>query len=272
MRPHHTGTVTGRVMRTAGTEIMASSMTEKEAGPPGTEIGTGTTAERITETSAALIHPPLEGAKLYTILTVQHHFSSGPALQSPMLAQGSSLASALHCLQQEGCLAKASIDIVLLVWHARAEWQLKLPMWHGRERGRSSGRGEWEETPRRRTAAEDEWEATPVRAGSARPASSARRPDTGASLDYLASPAGTPVRAGSAGGACATLLASRGSVIYLRAAQSTCMSLQLWRQAFIAWMIPCNSCVSHKPCINPVSGSKTAGRNRSSCQCLQTSP
>ena len=44
-----------------------------------------------------------------------------------------------------------------------------------------------------------------MRAGSARPGSSARRPDTGASLDYLASPAGTPVRAGSAGGASCAL-------------------------------------------------------------------
>ena len=98
-----------------------------------------------------------------------------------------------------------SRDATLLVWHECAEWQLKSRVWHGRERGRSSGRGEWEETPRRRAAAEDEWEATPVRAGSARPGSSVRRPDTGASLDYLASPAGTPVRAGSAGGACDSL-------------------------------------------------------------------
>ena len=100
-----------------------------------------------------------------------------------------------------------SRDVVLLVWHARAQCYLKLRLWHGRDRGRSSGRGEWEETPRRRAAAEDEWEATPVRAGSGRPGSSARRPDTGASLDYLASPAGTPVRAGSAGGVHAPLLA-----------------------------------------------------------------
>ncbi|CAL5219753.1 g1653 [Coccomyxa viridis] len=70
-----------------------------------------------------------------------------------------------------------------------------------RNRSRSSSRGEWEETPRRYAASEDEWEATPVRAGSARPGSSVRRPDTGASLDYLASPA--PVRAGSTGGAAA---------------------------------------------------------------------
>ena len=37
-----------------------------------------------------------------------------------------------------------------------------------------------------------------MRAGSARPGSSMRRPDTGASLDYLAAPAA--VRAGSAAG------------------------------------------------------------------------
>ena len=79
MRPHHTGTVTGRLMRAAGTEIMASSMTEKEAGPPGTGIGIGTTAEQTTETSAALTHPPLAGVNLYIIQTVQHRFSPGVA-------------------------------------------------------------------------------------------------------------------------------------------------------------------------------------------------
>ena len=77
--------------------------------------------------------------------------------------------------------------------------------WQG-ERQELRQRGVGGDAPEARAAAEDEWEATPVRAGSGRPGSSARRPDTGASLDYLASPAGTPVRAGSAGGVHAPLL------------------------------------------------------------------
>jgi hypothetical protein len=71
------------------------------------------------------------------------------------------------------------------------------------------GSDEWERaTPRRRGPADEdsEWEATPLRAGSgALPGSG--RPDTGASTwDYLASPAPSPVRAGSRGGAGARLL------------------------------------------------------------------
>ena len=159
MHPHHTGTVTGRVMRTAGTEIMASSMTEKEAGPPGTEIGTGTTAEQTTETSAALTHPPLEGAKLCTIQTVQHHLSSGAALRSPTLRtrQLSGLCPALpaaggvpckvghgHPLAGMACMRTVSAEVAHVAWQReRQELQQRgmggdAPEAHGR-RGRVGG-------------------------------------------------------------------------------------------------------------------------------------
>ncbi len=80
----------------------------------------------------------------------------------------------------------------------------------GSERGED--RDGWERaTPRRQSAVEDEWEATPARGGEGLyRGGSSKRPGTGASTwDYLASPAPSPVRAGSAGGALLGLLLSR---------------------------------------------------------------
>ena len=130
MHPHHAGTVTGKLMRMAGTEMKANGMTEKEADTPGTEIGTGNTAERTRETSAALTHSLLEGANPQTIQSVQHRFSSGAAdshalRKAALCGVRGQRPDDLHCLSGTRCRSKMSRDVVLLVWHACTEGQLK---------------------------------------------------------------------------------------------------------------------------------------------------